>query len=101
MENTKSYMSTLRIAQNYAFGIEPVTNRRFRLIVFKNGEEVVCRKENLKQLKDFLNTDDAKAFKGRLQLYKHRDDIAVEVKGQPIGTLHKADIEACLSKLIN
>jgi len=94
-------MVAIPLANNYTFGIEPVGNRRLRLIVFKNGEELVCRKENLKQLKDFLAEDKAQAFKGRLQLYKHRYDIAVEVKGQPIGTLHKADIEACLSELTN
>jgi len=90
-------MSTLPLTQNYTFGIEPVTNRRFRLIVYKDGEELVCRKENLQQLQQFLNTDEAKAFKGRLQLYKHNNDVTVEVKGQLIGTLHAADIKACLT----
>lgn len=93
-------MPALPLTKNYTFGIEPVTNRRFRLIVFKNGEELVCRKENLKQLEDFLNNDEARAFKGRLQLYKHQNDIAVEVKGETVGTLHKADFEAYLKTAV-
>ena len=90
-------MPTLPLTNNYTFAIEPITNRRVRLIVYQNDEELVCRKENLKQLNEFLSTDEARAFKGRLQLLKHGDDIAVEVKGELVGNIIKADLLAHLS----
>ncbi|OCX51470.1 hypothetical protein BEL04_15700 [Mucilaginibacter sp. PPCGB 2223] len=90
-------MPTLPLTNNYTFAIEPITARRMRLVVYQNGKELVCRKENLKQLNEFLNVDEARAFKGRLQLLKHGDDIAVEVKGEPVGNISKADLLAQLS----
>jgi len=89
-------MLPIQLPHNYTLGIEPITNRRFRIIVFKSGEELVCRRENLKQLRQFLDADEAKAFKGRLQLLKHGDDIAVEVKGELIGNISKASLLANL-----
>jgi hypothetical protein len=71
-------MHIFAFLDNYTFSIEPVTNRRYRLIIYKNGEEHVCRKESLYKLK--------------LQLLKHGDEIAVEVKGELIGNISKATL---------
>lgn len=89
----------LPLSHNYALSIEPYEKLRLRLIVYKNGEEYVCRKESLYNLKQFLSTDECRAFKGRLQLLKLGDDIGVEVKGQQVGMLSKADIQHYLDKI--
>lgn len=83
-------MSPIHLSQNYALGIERYEKLRLLLIVYKNGEEYVCRKESLYKLKQFLSADEGRAFKGRLQLLTHGDDIAVEVKGELIGNISKA-----------
>jgi len=89
-------MHTLKLATNYSLGIEHYEKLRVRLIVYKNGEVYVCRKESLYKLKQFLTLDEGRAFKGRLQLLKHVDDIAVEVKGELIGNVSKAALLASL-----
>jgi hypothetical protein len=62
-------------------------NKRVRLIVVNNDIEVVCRKETTRNLSQFLTLNEGRIFKGRLQLYKHNDHIAVEVKGVNIGLI--------------
>ncbi|WP_448699988.1 hypothetical protein ACFGVR_22780 [Mucilaginibacter sp. AW1-3] len=47
-------------------------------------------------MSEFLSADEARAFNGRLQLLKHGDDIIVEVKGEPIGSISKAVLLAHL-----
>jgi len=89
-------MPLIPLTNSYAFNVEHITNRRMRLIVYKNGEEYVCRKENVKQLTEFLSEDEAKAFKGRLQLFKHHNDIAVTVKGEFIGSLTPTQLQSCI-----
>lgn len=89
-------MSHIPLSTNYSLGIEPYEKLRLRLIVYKNGEEYVCRKESLYKLKQFLNADEGRAFKGRLQLLKHGDDIAVEVNGELLGKISKAALLANL-----
>jgi len=89
-------MAPIPLSQNYALSIEPYEKLRLRLIIYKNGEEYVCRKESLHNLKQFLSADEGRTFKGRLQLLKHGDDIAVEVKGELIGNVSKAALFASL-----
>ncbi len=92
-------MLPIPLSHNYALGVERYDKLRLRLIVYQNNEEYVCRKESLYKLKQFLNLDEGRAFKGRLQLLKHGDDIAVEVKGQQMGMLAKADIQHYLNEI--
>lgn len=73
-------MTTLPIAPNYSLTIEPYEKLRLRLIVFKDGEIYVCRKESIYKLKQFLAIDEGRAFKGRLQLVKHGDVVAIEIR---------------------
>jgi len=89
-------MAPIPLTNDYTFTIEPYEKLRFRLIVYKNGEEYVCRKESLYRLKQFLVLDEGRVFKGWLQLLKHGDDIAVEVKGEMIGTVSKTSLQTLL-----
>ncbi|MBW4891304.1 hypothetical protein KXQ82_16370 [Mucilaginibacter sp. HMF5004] len=89
-------MHPIPLSLNNTFAIEPYTKLCVRLIVFKNGEEYVCRKESIYKLKQFLALDEGRAFKGRLQLVKRGDIIAVEVKGEVLGMVGVARIVTLL-----
>jgi RNA binding exosome subunit len=86
-------MHTIPLSPNYTLAIEQYQNLRVRLLIFKNGEEYVCRKESLYKLKQFLALDEGRAFKGRLQLVKDGDVIAVEVKGEVLGRITLKGLE--------
>ncbi len=83
----------INLSTNYTLTIEPYQKLRLRLIVFKNGEEYVCRKESLYKLKQFLALDEGRAFKGRLQLVKCGDNISIEVKGKVLGRITDVQLE--------
>jgi hypothetical protein len=90
-------MPPIPLFPNYALAIEPYEKLRVRIMVFKDGEEYVCRKESLYKLKQFLALDEGRAFKGRLQLVKHGDTVAVDVKGEVLGRIGLGDMEQGLS----
>lgn len=73
-------------APAFTFNIFP-HQEKLRLVVFNNDEEYVCRIESKKKLHQFLEGNDATLFKGRLQLIKNQDDIAIQVKGRILGEL--------------
>ena len=79
-------MLTVRINKELDFGMER-DERKLRLIVLDNKIELACRKETFGNLQRFIDADDAHAFKGRLQLYKHHNNISVELKGEKLGTI--------------
>ena len=58
-----------------------------RFVVHQHQDEWVCRKETPKAIKEFLSQEEARIFKGRLQLYKYKDEISIEVKGSPVGII--------------
>lgn len=89
-------MTTIPLTPNYSLGIAHYQKLRVRLIVFKNGEEYVCRKESLFKVKQLLALDEGRAFKGRLQLVKDGDGIVVEVKGEVVGVVKPGDLEKLL-----
>jgi hypothetical protein len=66
-------------------------NKRVRLVIYKNAEEWVCRKENISRIKEFLLQHEARLFKGRLQLSKVGEKIYVEVKGEVVGIIQHDD----------
>lgn len=72
------------------FSIEP-DNKKVRLVIYQNAEELVCRKENLSRIKQFLMQKEARLFKGRLQLSKVDQEIHVEVKGEVVGIIQRDD----------
>jgi hypothetical protein len=71
---------------NISFSIEPFEIKA-RLVVYKNKEEWVCRKETIKNLYSFINETESRIFKGRLQLHKIKNKINLEVKGEVVGTI--------------
>lgn len=89
-------MTTIPLSPIYTLGIEPYQKLRLRLIVFKNGEEYVCRKESIYKLKQFLALTEGRAFKGRLQLLKDGDVVGVEVKGEVVGVVADMQLRALL-----
>lgn len=70
-----------------------------RLIISKNDVEWVCRKEKLKTLFLFLEAREKSLFKGRLQLFKFDDKIAVQVKNEVIGTISAETFQQTLNKV--
>ncbi len=91
-------MTTITLSPNHTFSIEPYEKLRVRIIVSENREELVCRKESVYKLKQFLALDEGRAFKGRLQLVKRGDSIAVEVKGEVLGDITVEQFLALLEK---
>ena len=89
-------MTTIPLSPNYSLGIEQYQKLRVRLIIFKNSEVYVCRKESIYKVKQFLALDEGRAFKGRLQLVKDGDGIVVEVKGEVVGVVKPGDLEKLL-----
>jgi len=81
-------MKTIRLNRTFKLGFENGTGKT-RLVVFKNGEELACRKETFKNLNKFTNSAQKKIFKGRLQLFKDSGNINIEVKGEVVGTVQK------------
>jgi len=70
-----------------------------RVIILKNDEECVCRKEGLKNLLSFADVDTEHLFKGRLQLSKSDGKIDIQVKKEFIGTVSLEVFKKALSNL--
>ena len=70
-----------------------------RLIVSKDKEELVCRKEKLRNLFAFTKLIKAHFFKGRLQLCKSDDKIAILFKNENIGTISAQSFKQALNNL--
>ncbi|MEA5404707.1 hypothetical protein VB776_17365 [Arcicella sp. DC2W] len=70
----------------FTFNIFP-HQEKLRLVVFNNDEEYVCRIESKKTLYQFLEENNARLFKGRLQLIKNQKELFVQVKGEIVGEL--------------
>ncbi len=79
-------MGKLLLAKKTYLSIEPF-QKKVRLVVYQNKEEWVCRKERIKNLKEFLQLKKARIFKGRLQLYTIRNKIDIEVKREVVGII--------------
>lgn len=84
-------MQTLKLNDNFSIGAE-TENKKFRLIIFNNGEEFVCHKTTSGQLTKFFNSDANQLFKGRLQLLKNNDTILVKVKGNIEGMISREEL---------
>lgn len=74
-------------------------DKKIKLAISDGDKELVCRKETLKNLDDFLLKDENIIFKGRLQLYKHQTIIEVFMKGKPIAILSSKKMADVLNKL--
>ena len=51
------------------------------------SEELVCHKTNISELNSFLQQDEAYLFKGRMQLNKTGNEVAILMKGEVIGVI--------------
>lgn len=91
-------MQHIVLNEKYTLSFEPLS-KKIRLIISEADEELVCRKETIKNLNSFLLKEEMKIFKGRLQLSKHKDIIEVIVKGKTIAILSSSNIKDVLNNL--
>jgi hypothetical protein len=78
-----------KLTGDYLLKIEPEKEKpsRLRLIIKQRGQELVCRKEGLNRLLDFIQGADEHLFKGRLQLSKAGSAINIYMKDNLIGSI--------------
>lgn len=88
-------MEAISLNNNFKLSFEKLAHT-IKIIVSKNDEEWVCRKEKLKNLFLFLEMDKKYIFKGRLQLFKLGDRIDIQVKHSVVGTISKESFEKVL-----
>ncbi len=91
-------MESIDLENDLKLSFEKLPNT-IRLIISKNDEEWVCRKETLRKLFEFANTEQAHAFKGRLQLIKIDDHITIQVKNEHISNLLAKTFKEALNNL--
>ena len=92
-------MYKIELKKDYSIGVECQFSSA-RLIVFKQGIELGCRKEKIRLLKKFLENDETELFKGRLRLYKKRRDIIIVFKDQSIGSVYSKELERALDSIV-
>ncbi|WP_316796218.1 hypothetical protein [Pedobacter agri] len=91
-------MGTINLQSDFKLSFEKLPHT-IRLIVSKNNEEWICRKEKLKNLYSFAEVDQEHLFKGRLQLLKSDGKINIQVKDELIGAISNEAFKEALSKL--
>ncbi len=65
--------------RNTRLVIEP-SDKKLRLIIINNNQEIACRKEFRNKIIDFLEKENEWLFKGRLQLRKNNNLVEVYFK---------------------
>lgn len=76
-------MECISLNNNFKLSFEKLPHT-IRLIVSKNNNDWVCRKEKLINLLAFAEVNKDYLFKGRLQLFKSDDRIDVQVKSKSL-----------------
>lgn len=89
-------MDNIRPDNTFTFSVEPY-NRKLRFVVSGQGKGYVCRIERKKSIESFLQNENSSIFKGRLQLHKLNNEIAVEVKGEIIGNVSVSSFQKLIS----
>lgn len=89
-------MNSARLNKSLALSVEPY-NGKLRFVVNEAGKEWVCRIERKKAIETFLQAESNSIFKGRLQLHKFKNEIAVEVKGEVVGNIPVSSFQKLLS----
>lgn len=92
-------MKKIALSDQRELALERYEKARLRMIVLRNGEVWVCRKESFSKLKQFMQHNHAHIFKGRLQLTKHLNQINVTVKGENIGMIDAGWLEKSMLQL--
>ncbi|HEY9004319.1 MAG TPA: hypothetical protein VIM89_23385 [Mucilaginibacter sp.] len=90
-------MNRIKLDDKLSFFIEQ-EEKRLRLIVFNNNEELVCHKANPIDLKRFIESEEGHLFKGRLQLDKKDGSIFLSVKGDTIGAIDLPEFERLINQ---
>lgn len=70
---------------------------KVRLVVLQNKKELACRIETFKNLAEFLQTKEARIFKGRLQLQKVNDEVKIELKSETIKTISALELRQMIN----
>ncbi|WP_345955358.1 hypothetical protein [Mucilaginibacter sp. PAMB04168] len=89
------------LLHDYVLKVEPEKEKasRVRLIVKQQGKELICRKEGLNRLLDFIYGGDDHLIKGRLQLSKKKTAISIYINGDIVGTIEARAFADGLDKL--
>lgn len=74
-------------------------DRKVRLIISELDTELACRKETVKNLRQFLIADETKVFKGRLQLHKYNEVIEVILNNKPVAAISTKDFKNIVDNL--
>lgn len=88
-------MKTIRLNNDLELALEPLGDR-VRLVIVKDDKELACRKEYVKNLQRFLIGDEEKLFKGRLQLFKFKDEVEIILNKITIGKISLSNLKAYL-----
>ena len=90
-----------RLLNDHVLKIEPEKEKpsKVRLIFKKLGKELVCRKEGINALLDFLYGGDGRLFKGRLQISKTKTSVSLYINGDIIGSIEAKAFQDGLNKL--
>jgi hypothetical protein len=94
----QGFMETIKLNDNLLLTFEP-DNKKLRLVITDGITELACRKETPANLHRFLTGGQNSLFKGRLQLHNITGDIAIVLKGNPIGLIPTADFTKQLNTL--
>jgi hypothetical protein len=96
--NAYFHPMTLPLKNNFSLGMERYA-KRIRLVIYKDAEEFVCRKEAFPALEKFTETTTDHLFRGRLQLHKDAGEIHIEVKGEILGSIPVNQFKGVLTLL--
>ncbi len=88
----------LKLKNSFQLGAV-LNDKRVRLIIYKDGDEYVCRKESFNNPEKFLNQINVHIFKGQLQLYKKSTDINVVVRKEDAGRIRIKDFKKLLEEI--
>ncbi|KQC01080.1 hypothetical protein [Pedobacter sp. Hv1] len=91
-------MQKIILNNELTLSFEPL-GKRVRLVVSTTANELVCRKETIKNLTSFLKLEENHLFKGRLQLNKHGDIIELNIQNKPTALISSKDFEQILNNL--
>ena len=91
-------MRQIILNEKLTLSFEPI-GKKVRLIISEADQELVCRKETIKNLQNFCNVDSTYLFKGRLQLHKHDEIIEIVIKNKPCAIIASNDFNNVLANL--
>jgi hypothetical protein len=90
-----------KLLNNHILKIEPEKEKpsKVRIIIKQMGKELICRKEGINALLDFLYDSDSRLVNGRLQINKTKTSVSFYINGDIIGSVEAKDLVSGLNKL--